>query len=248
MKRYEYGNPDSANVLVQMIGDHEVSGMEKEIAHIRDSAGDDFFLLAYKVDDWNLELSPWQASAVFGKEDFGGGAGETLKELLQDLISGNVLSEYTNDEVLSEKTKDKLFSPLTGGKEVTGISREKKKYYIGGYSLAGLFALWAAYQTDFFTGVAAASPSIWFPGFVDHMKAGKINADRVYLSLGNREAKTRNPVMATVADCIEISFDLLRKQGVESVLEWNEGNHFKDADIRTAKAFSWVLNGPGGRG
>ena len=248
MKRYEYGNPDSANVLVQLIGDHEVSGIEKEIAHIKENVGDDFFLLAYKVEDWNMELSPWQAPAVFGDEGFGGGAGETLKELLQDLRSDNVLSEYTNDEALSEKTKDKLFSPLTVGKEVTEISREKKKYYIGGYSLAGLFALWAAYQTDLFTGVAAASPSIWFPGFIEHMRAGKINADRVYLSLGNREAKTRNPVMATVADCIEISFDLLRKQGVESVLEWNEGNHFKDADIRTAKAFSWVLNGPGGRG
>jgi predicted alpha/beta superfamily hydrolase len=192
--------------------------MEKEIAHISENAGDDFFLLAFKVDDWNLELSPWQAPAVFGKEDFGGGAGKTLKELLAELPS----------------------------EAVAGPAREKKKYYIGGYSLAGLFALWAAYQTDLFTGVAAASPSIWFPGFVDYMKAGNINADRVYLSLGNREAKTRNPVMATVADCIEISFDLLRKQGVTSVLEWNEGNHFKDADIRTAKAFSWVLNRPGG--
>ena len=242
MKRYEYGNPDSANVLVQLIGDHEVSGMEKEIANIRDSVGDDFFLLAYKVDDWNLELSPWQASAVFGKEDFGGGAGETLKELLEELRSDNVLSEGANDEVLSEK--DKEFLLLTGGKDVAGPACDKKKYYIGGYSLAGLFALWAAYQTDLFTAVAAASPSIWFPGFIEHMRAGKINADRVYLSLGNREAKTRNSVMATVADCIEISFDLLRKQGVESVLEWNEGNHFKDADIRTAKAFSWVLNGP----
>ena len=248
MKRYEYGNPDSANVLVQLIGDHEVSGMEKEIAHIRENVGDDFFLLAYKVDDWNLELSPWQALAVFGKEDFGGGAGETLKKLLQELRSDNVLPAVANDEVLSDKAKDKVFSPLTNGKEVTGPACEKKKYYIGGYSLAGLFALWAAYQTDFFTGVAAASPSIWFPGFVEYMRAGRINADRVYLSLGNREAKIRNPVMATVADCIEISFDLLRKQGVESVLEWNEGNHFKDADIRTAKAFSWVLNGPGGRG
>ena len=220
MERYEYGNPDSANVLVQLIGDHEVPGMEKEIAHIRENVGDDFFLLAFKVDDWNLELSPWQAPAVFGKEDFGGGAGETLKKLLAELSS----------EV------------------VTGPAHEKKKYYIGGYSLAGLFALWAAYQTELFTGVAAASPSIWFPGFVDYIKAGNINADRVYLSLGNREAKTRNPVMATVADCIEISFDLLRKQGVTSVLEWNEGNHFKDADIRTSKAFSWVLNGPRGRG
>lgn len=221
MERYEYGNPDSANVLVQMIGEHEVSEMENEIAHIRDSVGDDFFLLAFKVDDWNLELSPWQAPAVFGNEGFGGGAGDTLKELLEE---------------------------LTGDAEAAGPAHKKKKYFIGGYSLAGLFALWAAYQTDLFTGVAAASPSIWFQGFVDHMKAGKINADRVYLSLGNREAKTKNPVMATVADCIEMSFELLRQQGVTSTLEWNEGNHFKDADVRTAKAFSWVLSGPGDGG
>ena len=44
-----------------------------------------------------------------------------------------------------------------------------KTYYIGGYSLAGLFALWAATQTDRFAGVAAASPSVWFPGFIDHL-------------------------------------------------------------------------------
>lgn len=35
---------------------------------------------------------------------------------------------------------------------------QSKTYYIGGYSLAGLFALWAAYQTGLFKGVAAASP------------------------------------------------------------------------------------------
>ena len=35
-----------------------------------------------------------------------------------------------------------------------------KTYIIGGYSLAGLFAMWAAYQTDVFRGVAATSPSV----------------------------------------------------------------------------------------
>ena len=32
---------------------------------------------------------------------------------------------------------------------------------IGGYSLGGLFSLWAAAQTDSFRAVAAASPSVW---------------------------------------------------------------------------------------
>jgi len=31
------------------------------------------------------------------------------------------------------------------------------------------------------------------------------------------------------------------EEGVECVLELNRGNHFREPDIRTAKAFSWLL-------
>ena len=116
-----------------------------------------------------------------------------------------------------------------------------KTYIIGGYSLAGLFALWAAYQTDVFRGVAAASPSVWFPGFADYMKAHHMRGKAVYLSLGDREEKTRSPVMATVGERIREAKKRLSEQGVDCTLEWNPGNHFKDADIRTAKAFAWVM-------
>ena len=61
--------------------------------------------------------------------------------------------------------------------------------------MAGLFTLWAAYQTDAFAGVAAASPSIWFPDFLQYMKEHDIRTESVYLSLGDREEKTRNLVM-----------------------------------------------------
>ncbi|MBO4363946.1 MAG: esterase [Clostridia bacterium] len=116
-----------------------------------------------------------------------------------------------------------------------------KTYFIGGYSLAGLFSLWAAFQTDLFEGVAAASPSVWFPGFSDFVKANNISCGSVYLSLGDREEQTRNPVMATVGDRIRDIHETIFERGVECVLEMNEGNHFKDADLRTAKAFSWLL-------
>ena len=83
--------------------------------------------------------------------------------------------------------------------EILSLCRDNtKRYYIGGYSLAGLFALWAAYQTDVFAGIAAASPSVWFPGFIEYMKTHSIRSRRIYLSLGDREEKTRNPVMAEV--------------------------------------------------
>lgn len=117
-----------------------------------------------------------------------------------------------------------------------------KTYLLGGYSLAGLFALWAAYQTDRFAGIAAASPSVWFPGFIDCMRENVINSSAVYLSLGDREEKTRNPVMATVGSCIREGYDILKTQNVKCTLEWNSGNHFKDADLRTARAFAWLMN------
>ncbi len=120
-------------------------------------------------------------------------------------------------------------------------SDKTKTYYIGGYSLAGLFALWAAYQTDCFLGVAAASPSVWFPGFISYMKAHKINTRIAYLSLGDREEKTRNPVMSQVGDCIRTGYAWLKESGIDCTLEWNPGNHFKEPEIRTAKAFAWVM-------
>ena len=149
-------------------------------------------------------------------------------------------------------------APAVFGKESFGDGAKKtleevlqlcgdreKTYIIGGYSLAGLFALWAACQTDAFSAVAAASPSIWFPGFLDHMKENRIQAGAVYLSLGDREEKTKNPVMATVGERIREAHDLLAGQGIRTVLEWNPGNHFKEADIRTAQAFAWAVRNSG---
>ena len=128
-------------------------------------------------------------------------------------------------------------------KEILPLCTDRSKiYFIGGYSLAGLFALWAAYQTDTFAGVAAASPSIWFPRFTDYMRKYPIRLRRVYLSLGDREERTRNPVLATVGTRITEARDLLRAQGVDCVFEWNPGNHFQDPDKRTAKAFARLLS------
>ena len=116
------------------------------------------------------------------------------------------------------------------------------KIYIGGYSLAGLFALWAGYQTDLFDGIAAASPSIWFPGFTDYMRENRICPDRIYLSLGDREERTKNPVMAKVGTAIRDAGSILKNAGKDCILEWNKGNHFKEPDIRTARAFAWLIN------
>ena len=119
---------------------------------------------------------------------------------------------------------------------------DNKKIYIGGYSLSALFALWASYKIDLFDGVVAASPSMWFPDFMKYISENDIKVNKVYLSLGDKEEKTKNKVMATVGDNIRKYYEMLKNtKGKEVVLEWNEGNHFVDSDLRTAKGFAWIL-------
>ena len=207
MEKQCFGNEFSTTILIQPVDDHDLEFIENEIKLISELTSSDFRLIALKVNDWNKDLSPWQAPPVFGKEGFGDGATGTLKEVLS---------------LCSDKNKT---------------------YYVGGYSLAGLFALWSAFQTDVFAGAAAASPSVWFPGFLEYMQSERARCNAVFLSLGDREEKTKNPVMARVGDCIRESQKILCDQGVSCVLEWNKGNHFKDADLRMAKGFAWLLNG-----
>lgn len=132
----------------------------------------------------------------------------------------------------AEETLDKILK-LTENPE--------KKYVIGGYSMGGLFALWACCRTDRFRGAAAVSPSVWFPGFAEYTASRPMLAGQVYLSLGDREEKTRNPVMATVGDRIRELYAELSSRGISCCLEWNKGNHFTDPDRRTARGFAWVL-------
>lgn len=205
MEIFEYGSKASKNVLIQMVDDHDTKMLEREVKLISEMSGRDFYLKAFKVKNWNKDLSPWKAPAVFGNEDFGEGAKDTLTQILCTCID------------------------------------DSKTYYIGGYSLAGLFALWSSYQTDVFKGVAAASPSVWFSGFADYIKENEIKSSYVYLSLGDKEAKTRNAIMSTVDKRIQEVYECLKEKGVNCIFEWNKGNHFMDAEIRTAKAFSWLL-------
>ena len=213
-----YGDERADTLLLQMTDDHDMELMERETAFIRDlTGGKSFCLRAVHVNSWNHDLSPWKAPAAFGSENFGDGAADTLAYLLKELI------------------------PDAEAERAAG-----RKIFIGGYSLAGLFALWAVCNADCFDGAAAASPSVWFPGFTDYLRESAVHARAVYLSLGDREEKTRNRYLSQVGNAVRGSFDILQQKGIDSVLEWNKGNHFTEPDLRTARAFAWLMNRGGG--
>ena len=176
-----------------------------------------FSLATVPVTDWNRDLSPWAARRVFkGGEDFAGGADAFLQTLEDETVPA-VRAEVQTD------------APCI----------------LAGYSLAGLCAVYAAYRTTAFSGVISASGSLWFPGFSEFAASRPFarKPERVYFSLGDRESRTKNPVMRLVEDNTRKLCDAYAAQGVETTFERNPGSHFQDAELRLAKGIAWILGG-----
>ena len=171
-------------------------------------------VVSVEVPDWNRDLSPWTAARVFRKgEDFAGGAKDYLRELT---------------ETVAEAEKSLGFAP-----EFRGIA---------GYSLAGLFAVWALYHTDRFDRAASMSGSLWFDGFTDFMDSHRPVKipDRLYLSVGEREKQTKNARMAQVEACTLRTAELFRGYGTDVQFERNPGGHFDDVPARIERGLRHI--------
>lgn len=191
-----------------------VCGVEDARA-IAGSLPPDAALLAMHGVDWNRELSPWPADKCFkGGEAFAGEAPAFLQQLLGRLPQAEAaFGLYPGTRVLA------------------------------GYSLAGLFALWAFCETDVFTAAVSASGSLWFDGFDDYLTARlpQRPGAAVYLSLGDAEEKTRNPRLAAVGDATRAVHTLLLERGMNATLQWNHGGHFQNPPERLSRGIGWVL-------
>ncbi len=113
--------------------------------------------------------------------------------------------------------------------------------YACGYSLAGLFALYACIILDL-DGCICCSASFWYPEFVPFVKNHPLKNKQIYLSLGNKESKSRNVILASVKACTEEIYKLIVKEN-HCTFEWNPGNHFDHVDERMQKGIAWLENG-----
>lgn len=208
-----YGNKTAARWVLQPADVKMKTQIEAQYCLMEEKKIEDVCLVVLWVHDWNAQLSPWSAPPVFGEVPFAGEAEKLLSDLQNQILPG-----------LEKKWEC-----------------ASATWYLAGYSLAGLFALWTGTKTSYFAGVIAASPSVWFTDWLKYASENPMLAGRVYLSLGDKEAKTKNKQMQTVADAIEVQKELLLAQGVEVVFEWNQGNHFKEADLRVVKGMRWMF-------
>ena len=210
---HQFGSESPDYLLVQPSARHETGILEEEAAQLSALTGRSFLLVTIELEDWTLHLMPWPDGNISRDPEAGKHGQETLDYILQDLLP-KLEQKYGRLPVI-----------------------------FGGYSLGGLFALWAAGRTDRFRAVAAASPSVWIHGWLPFAKKNVPLAGHIYLSLGDREEHVKNQAIARVGDNLRAYYELLQKQlGPDRcTLVWEEGNHFADNAGRLARAFAWCL-------
>ena len=221
-------------LLIQPIDEHDLEVLDQEVEAIKELSDKPFSLVAFMIKDWNQELTPWVAPPVFDKAAIKREESELVQIPEREQSRPKVKAPFGDG---AEKTLEFITSQL-----LSEVQENIPHLILGGYSLAGLFALWAGYQTDLFEGIAAASPSVWYPQWIDFASENKPLAKSVYLSLGDKEEKAKNPVMAQVGNAIRKQHELLMEQEINTIFEWNAGNHFVDSDKRMAKGFAWAIN------
>lgn len=209
-----YVHDNPVALLIQPLERKEVATIGHEVSLIAQHTPHPFVMAAFKINDWHLQMSPWHDDAISRREEVGHHAEETLRFITHRLLP-----------VLQQRFGD---LPVV----------------LGGYSLAALFSLWAATQTDVFTGIAAASPSVWIDGWQTFASSHPILSKVAYLSIGRKEEHVRNLSMARVGANIRFEQQLLEQQlgPNNTTLQWNEGGHFDHMDARTAQAYAWTLN------
>lgn len=211
-----FGSDNPDCLLIQPSARHETATLEAEAAQIAALSQTPFVLATVELEDWIIDLMPWPDRNISREEEAGRHAPDTLHYILDALIPE-----------LKRRFGDR---PII----------------LGGYSLGGLFALWAAGQTDGFKALAAASPSVWIKDWIPYATKQPPMTEAIYLSLGEREEHVKNQAIARVGDCLRVQYALLQRQmGPERcTLVWEEGNHFTDNEGRLARAFAWCLNRP----
>ncbi|MBR1471391.1 MAG: alpha/beta hydrolase [Lachnospiraceae bacterium] len=176
----------------------------------------DFNLLCVGNLNWDQDMTPWDCPMISPKDTpCMGGADGYLKFLLEDILPECI-------------------------KRVDG---KPSHISIAGYSLAGLFALYALYHTDVFERAASISGSLWFPDFKEYVFSHEMKKkpEKLYLSLGDKEARTRNPYIQAVQENTESIVGHFRRTGIDVTFEMNPGNHFKNAALRSAKGILAII-------
>ena len=209
-----FGSESPACILIQPSARHENAILALEADKIAELSPVPFVLATIELADWIVDLMPWPDANISREPEAGKHAQETLEYVLLSLVP-ELRHRFGSLPVI-----------------------------LGGYSLGGLFSLWASAQSDSFKAIAAASPSVWINDWIPFARKHLPMADSIYLSLGDKEEHVRNQAIARVGDCLREQYAILQEYLAPEhcTLDWEPGHHFNDNEGRLARAFAWCMD------
>ena len=217
----EDGEEDDSNHLHHIVYLHVYDGDGLDVLSECQRIGcPPFTLVAIKPACWNDDLTPWECPGLFADDaPFAGHAQDQLR-LLEEEIIPQVEREC-------------------GKPNGARICRT-----VAGYSLAGLFATWAAFNSSVFSRIASASGSLWYPDFARFVTEAPLARpiDCAYFSLGSKEAKTPSRLLRNVAMGTDEVVAAFRSKGIPTQFESNPGSHFKEPALRMARGIAWAIS------
>ena len=195
---------------------------EEALASIASAAAEmltekNFILAGFISGDWLSDFSPWKAEKS-PRAAFAGGGEYTLKWL------ENYCMPYIEKEYITDSSS--------------------RKSLIAGYSLAGLFSLWAFYESGIFQGAASCSGSLWHPGWESYIGSHSAKTQgAVYLSLGRKEERTNDPVFSLIGRLTQQTYEAAAGDTniTNCKFELHDGGHSHRPEWRMAKAIAWLV-------
>lgn len=172
-------------------------------------------IIALEGTNRNADYTPWYSKSDNSKYlEFEGRADEYLDFVV------NILKPYIESNYADIKSSTIL-----------------------GYSLGGLFSLYAVTKTTCFDKVVSMSGSFWYKDWIEYLK--KSNIDRkisVYLNCGKKEGSFKDGLAKGNYGFTYLTYEfLLEKNLKEVVLELDNKNHLNYVAERFIKAFKWIM-------
>lgn len=168
--------------------------------------------------NWNRDLTPWPAQGVHRNGGEFTGQGDAFLARLTEKM---------------RPAADAACAEL--GYTVSALG-------IAGYSLGGMFSLYALTKCSCFSLCASASGSLWYDDFARYMRRTPVlRRASCALSLGRGETHARNRRMKSVASDTQAVVQALEYQGCPVRFFWNEGGHFSDPMGRLSRLVQALL-------
>ena len=172
-------------------------------------------VVSVPVRCWNDALTPWPAEGLYrGEKPFGGHAAATLDELVHEAIPA--IEKY---EGLCPRSRA-----------------------VCGYSLGGLFALYALVREKAFDACACVSASMWYEGWTDYLDGLDIDLRNrfVFLSIGTKEKRAVRPILKTSQTKMEECARILEQKGCTVHYQTGPGNHMQHVGERLAAGLHFL--------